>query len=35
MFDIIDGVGVLRDCMGRMGLEEGKRVDTALEHKYL
>ena len=21
MFDIIGGVGVLRDCMGRMGLE--------------
>ena len=24
MFDIIGGVGVLRDCMGRMGLEEGE-----------
>ena len=29
MFDIIGGVGVLRDCMGRMGLEGERGVDTA------
>ena len=32
MFDIIGGVGVLRDCMRRMGLE-GEGVDTALERQ--
>ena len=29
MFDIIGGVGVLRDCMGRMELQGGEGVDTA------
>ena len=32
MFDIIGGVGVLRDGMRRMGLE-GVGVDTALERQ--
>ena len=32
MFDIIGGVGELRDCMRRMGLE-GKAVDTALQRQ--
>ena len=32
MFDIIGGVGVLRDCMERMGLEgEGGRYSCMLE----
>ena len=29
MLDIIGGVGVLRDSVGRMGLEGGEGVDTA------
>ena len=31
MFDIIGGVGVLRDCMGRMGLEGGEGIDTTMK----
>ena len=36
MFDIIGGVGVLRDCMGIMGLEggEGGRYSCMLEIAY-
>ena len=33
MFDIIGGVGVLRDCMGRMRLAGERGVDTALERQ--
>ena len=35
MFDIIGGVGVLRDCMGRMGLEGGGgRYSCMLKIRY-
>ena len=33
MFDIIGGVGVLRDCMGEWGLRGKRRDDTALERQ--
>ena len=33
MFDIIGGVGVLRDCMGKEWGWRGKGVDTALERQ--
>ena len=35
MFGIIGGVGVLRDCMGRMGLEgEGGRYSLRASNIY-